>query len=60
MYSQAAAGPVYGAATAENPRQSLTLPVGTVALLEAANTCHLGLPGTMVLLVVGQAMKPFL
>ena len=51
MYSQAATDPLVATARASKPKQSATLPLGTVAFLVAANTCHL-LPSS------GQAMKP--
>ena len=40
IYCHAANEPSYGTAAAVNVRQSFTLPVGTVALFIAANTCH--------------------
>lgn len=54
IYCQAGISPVNAGAAASNPKQSPTLPVGTVAPGKAAKICHLdGLAASS-----GQAMKP--
>lgn len=61
MYSQAANSlPLRAIAIALNPRQSRTLPEGTVAFCSAAYTCHWGLFCTSAVPFTGtgQAMNP--